>query len=346
MRKNIFKVFISVVIVIILIIAGLFIYRNSNDIISINLDAIISNEQWALNNIGQKIKDNEGVEGIDINIKKAWEITTGSEEVLVAIIDSGVDISCTGLSDKIYSNGKYNWDFYYSDDSVFDSYFEDYHGTYIANTIAGFDEDNKVYGVAPDVSILPIKFLRGTQGNVDDAIDAIKYACDKGAKIVNISWNFNDYNEELYKVMASNSDVLFVCAAGNSNLNLDIYNIYPACYELDNILTVLAIDNRGKVYNSSGRGNKVDIAAPGVDIITIFPENDVTYVSGTSVASAYVTGVAALMLSVNSSITPKDLIETVVSSAKNIEGLENKCIAGGVIDAYEALKAVNISSTQ
>lgn len=305
----------------------------------LNSNFEIKSDQWALYNYGQTIKSSNGIKGIDINILKAWKITKGNPNVLVAVVDSGVDTSDKGLSDAIYSKGKYNKDFYYNDNTIYDSYLQDYHGTYIANTIACYDLDSKIYGVAPEVSILPIKFLRNTSGSVSDAIRAINYACEIGAKIINCSWNFMEYNDELYNVIASHPNVLFVCAAGNSNLNLDKENIYPTSYDLSNILTVLAIDNTGKVYNSSGRGMKVDIAAPGVNIITILPENDITYINGTSIATAFVSGVTALMLSVNNRLTPEEVIDIVINNANKIDTLDGKCSSGGIIDAYSCLTA-------
>ena len=306
----------------------------------INTNIKISDEQWALNNNGQIINEVKGTKGIDINIKKAWEITTGHPDVLVAVVDSGVDTSCEGIKDSIYADGLKCFDFYNNDNTVYDSYFEDYHGTYITNIIAGYDTKNNVYGVAPNISILPIKFLSGTQGNSADSIKAVEYACKQGAKIVNCSWDFNEYNQELYDIIASYPNVLFVCAAGNSNLDLDKISIYPACYDLKNIITVLAVNNNGEIYGSSGYGGKVDVAAPGVDIITVFPEDDVTYVSGTSIATAYVSGIAALMISENSSISPNEIIDIMVRTSKELKVLNGKCLAEGIIDAYECVKEV------
>lgn len=303
-------------------------------------DFEVSGSQWALNNYGQTIKGSKGIEGVDINISKAWDITMGSPDVLVAVVDTGVYISDEGLSKAINTQKSKSWDFYYNDNTIYDAYIQDYHGTYIANAIAGYDSKKKIYGVAPNISLLPVKFLRGTTGNSSDAVEAIKYACDMGAQIVNCSWNFNSYNEELYRVIASYPEVLFVNAAGNSNINLDKQDIFPASYDLDNIISVLAVDNCGKVYTSSGRGMNVDIAAPGVNIMAKFPEGDVTYVSGTSIASAYVSGVAALMRSIDNSLTPKEIISTMINTAKKNDGLEGMCLSSGIIDAYECVKKV------
>lgn len=298
----------------------------------------ISRNQWGLDNNGQIIKGNKGIKGIDINIEKAWKITKGKLDVMVAVVDTGVDTSCNGLKNSIYANGLKSFDFYNNDNSIYDEYIQDYHGTYIANTIAGYDTNNHIYGVAPNISILPVKFLRGTQGNSSDAVKAIEYACKEGAKVINCSWNFNEYNKELYNIIASYPNILFVCAAGNSNINLDKEYIYPSSYNLNNIITVLAVDNKGTRYNCSGYGMNVDVGAPGVDIISVFPENDITYISGTSVASAYVSGVAALMLSVNSSITPNEIIEIMINTSRKIDDLNGICFSGGIIDAYKSVK--------
>ena len=294
--------------------------------------------QWALSNTGQEVNGQVGTPGIDINFNNVWKITNGSPDITVAIVDSGIDSLSSDLKGKITAD---SWDFYNNDDSIYDSYKSDYHGTYIANTIAGVDKKNNIYGVAPNISLLSGKFMQGTSGSSAKAILALKHVCEKGADVVNCSWNFNKYNPEMFEVIKDNPDTLFICAAGNSNVNLDEKNIYPACFELDNILTVMAVDNNAQICSSSGYGKKVDIAAPGKDIISTLPENDSTYVSGTSVATAYVSGIASLMLSIDKTLTPGEVKEIIVNTAKKTESLENKNNASGIINAYACVKYIS-----
>lgn len=283
-------------------------------------------DDWAIYNYGQTIQQ-DGISGIDINVLPAWNTTNGSKNILVAVVDTGIDISCTPFKNVNMLNG---WDFYNNDATVYDEFLYDYHGTYIGTTIAK---------IAPQVSILPIKFMEGTSGTIEDAIKGINFAISKGAKIINCSWNFTEYNEELYHIIKDNPDVLFVCSAGNYSVNIDDSPIYPCAYHLENIINVLAIDNRGNLHSTSGYGkNVVDVAAPGNNVKVILPENEEAFMNGTSVAAAYVSAMAALILSANEYINIVDLKEIIISSAQKIESLSEKCVAGGLINIDNALR--------
>jgi subtilisin family serine protease len=301
-------------------------------LVSINTDEIIDNRRisyaysvldWALNNWGQ----DGGIAGIDINVIPAWEISQGNPSVIVAVIDSGVDTSCDILHNSILDDG---FDFYNDDASVYDDYLYDYHGTYIATTIAL---------VAPNVMILPVKFMESSVGAIEDAVEATRYAINHGATIINMSWNFEEYNDELYELIKDNPNVLFVNAAGNRNINFETEMLYPCSYGLENIITVMAIDNNGSIYDASGYGaNHVDIAAPGVDIRVIFPEDDETIVSGTSVAAAFVSAAAALIISENNKLTSVEVKNIIISSAMKLDKLNNLCRAEGYLDIYACLE--------
>lgn len=140
--------------------------------------------------------------------------------------------------------------------------------------------------------------------------------------------------------MKSNPDILFVCAAGNSNLNLDENVLYTVCYDLCNVISVMSINNQGTIYEYSGYGKCVDIAAPGKDIYVEIPEQDKTYVDGTSVSTAFVTGATALLKSITPNITPSEIKDIVVQSAHKIENLNGKCKAEGYLDIYNSIKRI------
>lgn len=283
-------------------------------------------EEWAIFNYGQLIEGQTGTSGIDTNILPAQKITLGLPEVVIAVIDTGVDTSCDIFANNTILSG---WDFYNNDSSVFDSYLYDYHGTYICTTIAK---------IAPNVTLLPVKFMESTYGSVGDAVAAIEFAIEQGADIVNCSWNFYEYDEALYNVIKNNPDILFVCAAGNYNANLDEIAIFPCSYQLDNIINVLAMDNTGKVFRTSGYGKEtVHIAAPGASVKVILPENDETYIDGTSIATAFVSAAAGLMLSIDDTMCPSEISEKLISSATNIDTLEDKCISGGLVNIFNAI---------
>lgn len=284
-------------------------------------------DEWAIYNCGQIVDGKEGISGYDINIIPAWDITKGSSEVIVAVIDTGVDESCDIFQKTKLLSG---WDYYNNDSTTYDQYIHDYHGTYVCSTIAK---------VAPEITLLPVKFMESTSGSVEDAVKSIKYAIEQGADIINCSWNFYDYNQALYDVIKDNPDVLFVCAAGNYNANIDCVEIYPCAYDLDNIINVLAVDSKGELYCTSGYGkNTVHVAAPGVSIMVCLPENDETYVDGTSVATAFVSAAAGLVLSVDPSLSAVEIKEIIVKSVQPIENIKELCISGGMVNIYNSIK--------
>ncbi len=282
---------------------------------------------WAIFNYGQEIDGEIGKKGLDVNVLAAWEITKGCKDVIVAVVDTGVDSSCEVFCDNTILQG---YDFYNYDETTYDEYIYDYHGTYVCSTIAN---------IAPNISIIPIKFMESTTGSIEDAISGIEYAIANGADIINCSWNFYDYNEELYKIIKDNPSILFVCAAGNYSANLDEVQIYPCAYELDNVINTMAIDNSGNRYSTSGYGiNSVDIAAPGKNVKVWLPENDTAFIDGTSVATAFITATAALMLSENKCLSPVELKLLMLESASKISSLETLCKSGGCVNIYKAIE--------
>ncbi|MDR5660091.1 S8 family serine peptidase, partial [Serpentinicella sp. ANB-PHB4] len=165
------------------------------------------------------------------------EITQGDEEVIVAVIDSGVDINHPDLRDRIWTNPNeiengvdtsgngyvddiHGWDFYNNNNSVFNAEDGDEHGTHVAGTIAATKNDIGIVGVAPNVKIMPLKFLGPNGGSLSDAIAAIEYASDMGATIANNSWGGGGYSQAL-KDAIENSGMLFIAAAGNESVNND-----------------------------------------------------------------------------------------------------------------------------
>lgn len=311
--------------------------------------------QWALCNTGQEIKGQAGTDGLDINILEAWTITKGSEDVVVGILDAGLDIQHEALRNNIFTNRKEipdnnkdddgngyvddinGWNFYNDNNEVYGSYLHDYHGTYIGGIIAA-SGSSKVCGVAPNVKILPLKFLRGSKGQISDAEKAIAYAHNFGVTIINCSWDTTEYNESLYQTMKKYKDILFICSSGKSKKNLDDEPVFPACFELPNVISVMAIDNQGHLEDNTGYGSKAQVAAPGVEIYSSMPEGDYTYSSGTSPATAFVSGVAALVKSHRPNLEAAEIGEVLKSGATPVPLLKGKVRSEGIINAYECLK--------
>ena len=300
----------------------------------------IPTELWGLKNEGQTLNEKKGLPGVDINIEEAWEFTIGDRDVVIGMLDTGIDV--TGMQfvyeneEEIGGDDKDNdgngyiddvsgWDFYNADNTIYDGYAADFHGTYLTSVIKGeHNEANRVWGIAPNTTILPLKFMSGVSGDVEDAVEAIEYGCKNGARIINCSWSIAEESQELYNVIRKYSDTLFVCAAGNYNYNLDENPVYPACYDLDNIITVAAIDNCGELVNTSGYGQEVDIAASGGDILVRLPENDYDHDSGTSVTAAYVSGVAGLICSFDHGLTPQEIRALIIENGTALESLDNR----------------------
>ncbi|PFP29278.1 hypothetical protein COJ96_11490 [Bacillus sp. AFS073361] len=254
---------------------------------------------WGLDNSGQPIKEINGLKDIDVDAPEGWnKFGSSLPEVVVGVIDTGVDINHPDLAGEIWTNTKelngapnvdddhngyiddiHGWDFYNDDNTVYDPLDGDEHGTHVSGTIAAALEGtdpkttNKgVVGVAPNVRILPIKFLGPDGGTTADAIEAIAYAKTMGVKITNNSWGGEEYDPLLEEAIA-NSGTLFVAAAGNDGLDNDEGGAYPASFESANILSVAAVDNKGILAPFSNYGyESVDVAAPGVDILSTVPK--------------------------------------------------------------------------
>lgn len=329
---------------VVLVLTFFAIYFKHSDFVNVN----ISKSQWPLSNSGQRINGKKGIQGYDINIQNAWKISKGDKEVIVGILDSGIESTCNNIYKNEYElmdgvdndkNGYIDdvsgWNFFCGNNVIYDGYVNDYHGTYISNIIVGKAD---YLGVAPDVTILPLKFMSGTEGDTADAVNAIIYAHNSGAKIINCSWDFNEYDEKLYATMKKYDDILFICAAGKTNLNLDESHLYPASYELDNIISVMAVDNQGKKYEYSGYGESVDVAAPGVDVVCKLPEGDEKMCSGTSIATAYVSGIASLILSTNKDLKSNEVADILKRNTRKVDSLQELIGSGGIIDAYQCLK--------
>lgn len=303
------------------------------------------NQQWAIN----------GTNTYGIETEKAWELSQG-QDVLVAVIDTGVDISHRDLEQNIYTNPNetvngldsdnngykddlHGWNFttYQNsvnngDNSVYDNAESDKHGTHIAGIIAAASNNYDGKGVAPQAKILPVKILSDNEGTVFTAIKGIEYAEMMGAKIANCSWGSEHYSQFLYDTIAK-SDMLFVCAAGNDGYDTEKTPTYPAAYDLDNIISVAATDNQGQLASFSNYGKSVDIAAPGKDIYSTLPDNGFGALDGTSMAAPFVSGCAALLLGVSENITAKEIKDRILLTANRQTSLDGKVETGGIVSA-------------
>jgi subtilisin family serine protease len=177
--------------------------------------------------------------------------------------------------------------------------------------------------------------------NLSNTIKAINYAVEHGAKIINYSGGGPEFSEEEYLAIkkAESKGILFVAAAGNEHRNVDFSEnyYYPSAYHISNILSVAATDSNNNLIASSNWGqNKVEVAAPGENIYSTLPNRHLGYMSGTSQATAFVTGIAAFLLSYDLSLTPQELKEIIVNSVDKFPQLETKVKSGGRVNAYNS----------
>ena len=323
------------------------------DIMSAPSDPMFEH-QWGLQNKGQETEGQPGRSGVDINALNAWNLTQGSSTVVVGLLDTGVDITHNDLKDNIFVNTKEipgngidddnngyiddvnGWDFVNSDKTVYDDATLDFHGTHVAGIIAAKANSEGISGTAPKVKVLPLKFINGNWGYTCDAIDAIEYAMKMGVKIINCSFGGTDDNFALKDTMA-NSGILFVCAAGNRGADVAVSPVYPACFDIPNVLSVASIDSKGVLSPYSSYGSKIHVAAPGVNILSTTPGNTFDYFTGTSAAVPFVTGIAALLQSYVPNLTITQISQRIKENVVACTNLNGKISAGGRVDAYAAL---------
>ena len=244
--------------------------------------------QWGLNNTGQT----GGIAGADIHAQAAWDVTKGSNNIIIAVVDTGVAYDHPDLAGNVWVNTAelngspgvdddqngyiddiYGWDFINNDGYPVDY---DQHGTHVAGIIAAKGNNGiGVSGVMWSARIMPLRFLGVTgSGDVAKAAEAIEYAADNGARIINASWGGNDYSSTLYNAIeyARQKNVLVVAAAGNETMNNDIDAFYPASFSLSNIISVAATDQNDGIADFSNFGaTSVDLGAPGVSIYSSVP---------------------------------------------------------------------------
>lgn len=306
------------------------------------------------------------LEEIDMNIVPAWkkyDAKSGKRQVIVALIDTGVDITHPELSGSIWTNtgeipgdgidndgngyidDVYGWNFYDNNAQVFTGA-DDNHGTHSAGTIAAARNGIGTVGICDPayVKVMVIKTL-GTSsgvGTVSNVVKAIRYAQANGASICNLSFGTMKYSEELYQAI-KDSGMLFIVAAGNGDASGNGYSIdeqpmYPASFELDNIISVANLRFDGQLDRASNYGvRSVDLAAPGNYILSTITGNDYAYMSGTSMAAPMVTGTAAMLYSCDASLSLMDVRNRILQSARPLESLSGKVATGGMLDAGAAM---------
>ena len=328
---------------------------------------------WGLHNTGQ----NGGTEDADIDAPEAYCMAISYLDVVVGIVDTGIDYTHEDLAENMWNNlgedadgdGKVliksgntwifdpgdengidddgngyiddfvGWDFVYNDNDPMDL---QSHGTHCAGTIGAVtNNETGINGVAPNAKLAALKFLNDNgSGSTADAVDAINYAVAMGIPITNNSWGGGPFSAALYQAIqnAEANNHLFIAAAGNYNLDNDKYKFYPASYDNDNVFSVASTDKTDNKSSFSHYGlTTVDIGAPGSQIYSCIPNNGYGNKSGTSMATPHIAGVCAFVLGANPGSNYSTIKNALINSVDPLTGLNGKCVSGGRVNLHDAL---------
>lgn len=316
---------------------------------------------WGLQNTGQLM----GTPGADIHATQAWNITTGSSSVVVAVIDTGMDYTHEDLSANAWSSSAtYSLTVngvtincpagsrgFNAVSNTCDPMDDNGHGTHVSGTIGATGNNGVgVVGVNWSVRILPCKFLDSSGGGTTDAavtcLDFVKSMKDQGEKIVatNNSWGGGGFSQALSDaVQAQQQDgILFVAAAGNDSADNDLGGFYPAGFFLPNVVSVAATTRFDWLANFSNFGNhSVSLGAPGQEVLSTFPNNSYAWLSGTSMATPHVTGVAALLAAQDPSRDWRAIKNLLIAGGDSIPALASNTISGKRLNAFGSMTCSN-----
>lgn len=289
-----------------------------------------------------------------VHAPAAWSRTVGAG-VVVAVIDSGVDVFHPELAGQLWVNPKEAAGNRKDDDR--NGYVDDInganflnnsgnvrddagHGTHVAGIIAAAaNNGHGGVGLAPGAKIMALKVLdAGGNGSINAAVNAIYYAVNNGAKVINASWTMATGSPALISAMsfAASRNVVFVTAAGNERSNNDLVPSYPGNYRFTNVLTVGAVDTDGKLAEFSNYGaSTVDVAAPGISILSTTPGSYEAW-DGTSMATPFVAATAALIASLRPDYTAAQIVDRIKSTATRSVNLAGIIASAGYLDAGAA----------
>ena len=316
---------------------------------------------WGLHNVGQTVSGSPGTADADIDAPEAWDVSTGSADVVVGVIDTGVDYTHPDLAANIWvnpgedcsacrtdgidndGNGYVDdwrgWDFLNDDNNPFD---DNGHGTHVAGTIAAVGDNGLgATGVSWSARIMPLKFLGANgAGDAADAVRAVLYADAMGAVVTNNSWGGDEYSQALADAIAQ-ADAhgsLFVAAAGNSFSDNDASPNFPSNYDLANVVAVAATDNDdARAWFSNYGRRTVDLGAPGAAILSTWPGSSYRYLDGSSMAAPHVTGSLALAKAAFPEATGAGLKALLLRTVDPNASLATRTTTGGRLNVGSAL---------
>jgi subtilisin family serine protease len=327
-------------------------------------------DMWGLNNTGVPF----GKPGADIAATRAWDITTGNDSVIVAVIDGGIEVSHPDLEFNIWENpGEIpgngvdddgngfaddvsGWNFFTDDNQVgpdasLGSFLN--HGTHVAGTIGAVGDNGVgVAGVAWDCEIISIRIFGNQEGRIiassSDTVASINYAlalkrAGVNIRVINASWGGPSDSRTLHDAIAvaGEAGISFVCAAGNAGSNVDnsASAFFPAGWrDLPSLISVASVDRNDNIATSSNFGKlSIGVGAPGVGVLSTITSEGYGILSGTSMASPHVAGIVALLATHEPGLSPAAIRQRVESTAEPIVSLATRTISAGRANAHNAL---------
>lgn len=309
-------------------------------------------EQWGLNNTGQ----GGGVNDADVDAVEAWDNVLDADTTIVAVCDDGVEYTHEDLAANMWTNpgenptngidddgngfidDKHGWDFVDNDndpmpDSPFDS-----HGTHVAGSVAAtFNNGLGVAGAGPNVQIMALK-MYPTQAFMSALTNAIDYAWENGADVISVSYNLDGFTQALSDAIgrAGAADVVYCGSAGNNGQNEPPRSALRDAH--DNLIFVAASNRNDDLAGFSNYGSRVEIAAPGEDILSTYTENSYEYSSGTSMSTPMVAGVVATLRGLNPDETAREVLDRLIDNADAVANLN------GLIPGQKRMNFANATS--
>ncbi|MBI3885798.1 MAG: S8 family serine peptidase [Opitutae bacterium] len=322
---------------------------------------------WGLHNTGNL----GGKAGADIKAPDAWDLQNTADGIVVAVVDTGVRLTHEDVAANLWTNpGETGRDAQGLDkatngiDDDGDGYVDDVHGintltgsgdpsddfghgTHVNGIIGGVGNNSVgVVGVAWRVQLMNCKFIDAQgNGSISDAVTCIDYARSKGARTINASWGSTDFQSAALRdaiAGARDAGILFVAAAGNSHGDNDANPLYPASYDLDNIVSVASTNRQDNLSFFSNFGaTTVDLAAPGEDIFSCWngSDSDYEYASGTSMAAGFVSGAAAILMAHSPGDNYAAIKRSILEGVEPLPALQGRVASGGRLDLFASLGA-------
>lgn len=303
-----------------------------------------------------------------LNSLEAWSVNDGSDEIVAAVVDTGVDYTHPDLTDNMWVNKQevlngrdddgngyiddiHGWNFAANNNDP-RSTAKSPHGSHVAGLIGARGNNHVgVVGVAPKVKMMALKFMDDSgAGITSNAVKAIDYAIQKKVFLINNSWGSNRYSRTLSDAItrAAKVGILFFAAAGNGNkgvgYNIDAIPWYPASYPQWNVFSIAATTSGDKLTEFSNFSKtKVDVAAPGYAMYSTVSGTSYQMMSGTSMATPVVSGLAVLVKAANPDLNPAQILNIIRESSDKVPALQDKVRSGGRVDSYNAVMLARAS---